>query len=87
MVDGERLRGVHRRVAVSHAGDQHPQSDAGRHTRQGGEIGHCLEGLARPIAVHRLEVVEAPDPVEAQLFGEPDAANELVPWQPLLGDV
>ena len=40
-----------------------------------------------PVAVHRLEVVEAPGAVEAELLGELHAADDLVPRHPLLGDI
>ena len=59
----------------------------GRHPGQRGQRGHALEGLARALAVHRLEVVEAPGAVEPQLLGELHAAHQLVPRHPLLGDV
>ena len=52
-----------------------------------GEGRHPLEGLARAVAVHRLEMVEAPGAVEAELLGELDAADDLVPGQALLGNV
>src|SRR3546814_19549937 len=42
---------------------------------------------ARAVAVQRLEVVEAPGPVEAELLRELDAADHLVPGHPLLSDV
>ena len=51
---------------------------------QRGQRGHALEGLAGPLAVHRLEVVEPPDAVEAQFLGELHPAHELVPRHPLL---
>ena len=87
VVDRERLRGEHRRVPVGHAGDEQAEADARRDAGQRGERGHPLERLARPLAVHRLEVIEAPRAVEAQLLGELDAAHDLVPRHPLLRDI
>ena len=63
--------------------EAHALGDAGPR----GERGHGLEALPRAVAVHRLEVVEAPRTVEAQVFGVPHAADELVPRHPLLGEV
>ena len=54
---------------------------------QGGQRRHALEGLTRALAVHRLEVVEAPDAVEAEVLGEANPAHELVPGHALLRDV
>ena len=81
---GERLGREHRRVPVGHAGDEQAEPDARRHAGQRGERGHALERLARALAVHRLEVVEAPDAVEAQLLGELHPADQLVPRHALL---
>ena len=49
-----------------------------------GQRRHALERLAGPFAVHRLEVVEAPGAVEAELLGELHPAHQLVPRHPLL---
>jgi hypothetical protein len=74
-------------VAVGDPGDQQPEPDAGRLPGQCGEGGHALERLARALAVHGLEVVEPPGPVEAQVLGELGPPDHLVPRHPLLGDV
>jgi hypothetical protein len=87
VVDRERLGGEHRRVPVRRAGDQQAQADARGLPGERGQRGHALEGLARPLAVHRLEVVEAPGPVEAEVLGELHAGDDLVPRHPLLCDV
>ena len=47
----------------------------------------ALEALAGTLSVHRLEVVEAPHAVEAQLLREAGPARELRPGHALLGDV
>ena len=84
VVDGDRLGRQHRRVPVGHAGDEQAEPDARRHAGQCGQRRHALERLARPLAVHRLEVVEAPHAVEAQLLRELHPADELVPRHALL---
>jgi hypothetical protein len=84
VVDGERLGRQHRRVPVGHARDEQTEPDAGRHAGQRGERRHALEGLARPLAVHRLEVVEPPHTVEAQLLRELHPVHELIPRHALL---
>ena len=43
--------------------------------------------LPGPLAIHRHEVIDAPDTVKAQLFGETDASNDLVEFQALLCDI
>ena len=40
-----------------------------------------------PFAIHRLEMVEAPRPVEAELLRELDAADDFVPRHPLLRNI
>ena len=87
VVDGDRLGREHRRMAVGHAGHEQPEPDALGDAAQRGERGDALEALARAVAVHRLEVVEAPDAVEAELVGELRARRDLRPRHPLLGDV
>ena len=87
MVDGDCLCREHRRVPVRRAGDEEPEADARRHPTQCSQRRHALEGLARALAVHGLEVVEAPDAVEAEVLGEANPADELVPGHPLLGDI
>ena len=70
VVDRDGLGREHRRVAVGHAGDEqaeaHPLGDAAPR----GERRVALEALPGAVAVHRLEVVEAPDAVEAEPVGE-----------------
>ena len=66
VVDRDRLRREHRRVAVRHAGDEQPEPDVLGDPAPRGERRHALEALARALAVHGLEVIEAPDPVEAE---------------------
>ena len=46
-----------------------------------------FEALARTLAVHGLEVVEAPQPVEPELVGEPRPRGDLRPRHPLLRNV
>src|SRR3954469_23146265 len=87
MVDGQRLGGEHRRMPVRHPRDQQAEPDARGHAGQRGQRGHALEGLAWPLAVHRLEVVEPPSAVEAEVLREADPSYQLIPWQPLLRDV
>src|SRR4029077_10259439 len=76
-----------RRVPVGHAGDEQPEPDARRRAGQRGEGRHALERLPGAVAVQRLEVVEAPGAVEAEVLGETDPVDDLVPWHPLLCDV
>ena len=71
VVDRDRLGREHRGMAVGHAGDEQAEPDLGREAGQRGERGVALEALARALAVHGLEVVEAPEAVEAELVGEP----------------
>src|SRR5436190_13910334 len=40
-----------------------------------------------PLAVHRLEVIEAPDAVETKLVGKARTGSDFTPRHPLLGDV
>jgi hypothetical protein len=47
----------------------------------------CPRTSARPVAVHRLEVVEPPGAVEAELFAQARSDNELFSFHALLGDV
>src|SRR3546814_3910715 len=77
MVDREGLRSQHGGVPVGDAGDEEAETDPRGHPRERRERGDPLEGLARAVAVHRLEVVEAPGPVEAELLRELDAADHL----------
>ena len=87
VIDGQRLGGVDGRMAVGHPGDEQAEADSGGNTRQGGDVRHALEHLARPVAVHGLEMVEAPNAVEAELFGELRSPHDLVPGHPLRRDV
>ena len=79
VVDGQRLRGEDRRMPVGHARDQQPEPDPRRQAGQRRERRHPLERLARPVAVHRLEMVESPGAVEAELLRQLNPADELVP--------
>ena len=87
VVDGHGLGGEHRGVAVGGAGDEQAEADALGDAGEGGEGGHALEGLARALAVHGLEVVEAPGAVEAEPLGQLHAPDDLVPRHALLGHV
>src|SRR4029453_12971616 len=87
VVHGQGLGREHRRVAVGHPGHQQAQPDPRRQPRQRGQRRDALEHLARPLAVHRLEVVEAPGAVEAEVRGELHAGDDLVPRHPLLRDI
>ena len=73
VVDGDGLGREDRRVPVRHAGDEQPEPDPLGDPAPRGQRRVALEALAGTLAVHRLEVVEAPDPVEAELVGEPHA--------------
>ena len=77
--NGDGLRGEHGRVPVRRPGHEQAESDARRLACERGERGHPLEGLTGPVAVHGLEVVEPPGTVEAEVLGEADAADQLVP--------
>ena len=57
-------------MPVGHAGHEQAEPDVGGDAAPRRERGVALEALARSLAVHRLEVVEAPDAVEAELVGE-----------------
>ena len=54
---------------------------------QGCEGGHPLEAVAWALSIHRLEVVESPDAIEAEVLGEAHALQDLRPLQPLLGHI
>ena len=77
----------HARVAVRHAGDEQAEPDARRGRRERGQRDHALEAVARTLAVHRLEVVEAPRAGEAARFAERVRATSVVPLDPLLRDI
>ena len=51
------------------------------------EGGHPLEAVAWALSIHRLEVVESPDAVEAEVLGEAHALQDLRPLQTLLGHI
>ena len=87
MVDRDGLGRVHRRVPVGHAGDEQPEAHAFGDPAPRRERGVALEALARPLAVHRLEVVEAPDAIEAGVVGKLGARHDLRERNPLLRDV
>ena len=87
VVDGQRFRCEDGRVPVCHARHQQPEADTRRQAGQRRQSRHSLEGLARPVAVHRLEMVESPGAVEAEIFRQPYPAGELIPREALLGDV
>ena len=74
-------------MVVGSSGHEQAQPDARGQAGQRGQRGHALEGLARPVPVHGLEVVEAPDAVEAQLLGQAHPTYQLVPGHALLGDI
>ena len=87
VVDRHRLGRQHRRVAVGRPGHEQTETDARRLPGQRRQRRHPLEGLTGALAVHGLEVVEAPGAVEAEVLGEGDPAGQLVPRDSLLGDV
>ena len=87
VVDRHRLGGEHRGVPVRHAGDEQAEADRGRLSGKARQGGHALEALTRALAVHGLEVVEAPRPLEAQLLGELHPTHDLVPGHALLRDI
>ena len=87
VVDGDGLGREDRRVPVGHAGDEQPEPCALGDAAPCREGGVPFEALTRPVAVHRLEVVETPDAVEPQLVGEAGTGCHLRPRHPLLGDV
>jgi hypothetical protein len=81
------LGGQDRRVSIGHARDQQAQANTTGHTGQGGQGGHPFEAIARSVAVHGHEVIEAPGSVEVEVLNEPGPAHDLVEIHPLLGDV
>ncbi|MEZ5180100.1 MAG: hypothetical protein R2746_17940 [Acidimicrobiales bacterium] len=87
VVDGHGLGGEDRRVAVGHPGHEQAEAHPLGAAAERGEGGVALEALAGALAVHGLEVVEAPDAGEALLLGEPGAGDHLVEGHALLGDV
>ncbi len=66
---------------------EQPEPGPARDPAQRGEGGVALEALAGAAPVHGLEVVEAPDAVEASVVGELRARRQLAPRHPLLGNV
>ncbi len=87
VVDRHRLGREHGRMPVGHSGDEQAEADALGDAAPGREGGVALEALPRAVAVHGLEVVEAPDAVEAEGVGEAGAVGDLAPGHALLGDV
>ena len=87
MVDRDGLGREHRRVPVGQPGHEQAEPDLLGVPGPGREGGHALEALTRAVAVHRLEVVEAPDAVEPEGLGEPHPVDVLRPGHALLGDV
>jgi len=87
VIDGDHLVGEHRRVPVGHSGDEETQPDPRRHPGEDGQGGDAVEGLARSLPVHRLEVIEPPGTVEAEILGEPHPAHHLVEGHPLLSHI
>src|SRR5206468_7098104 len=72
---------------VRHARDEQPEAHAFGDPAPRGECRVPLEALSRSLAVHRLEVIETPDTVEAEVVGKARARRDLAPWHPLLRDV
>jgi hypothetical protein len=68
-------------------GDHESKSDSAGDPAQGRQRRHAFEAVARALAVHGLEVVKAPDAIEAELLGELGARDDLRPLQPLLSEV
>src|SRR5690606_20220882 len=66
---------------------QHAEAHLLGDAAQRRERGVRLEALPRPFAVHRLEVVEAPDAVEAELLGELCPLHHFRERHALLRDV
>jgi hypothetical protein len=87
VVNGDGRRGQDRGVPVGHTGDEQPETYPARRSGQCGEGGHTFEALTRIFAVHRDVVIKSPRAVEAQLFPESDAIDDLVEGHPLLGDI
>ncbi len=87
MVDRQGLGGQHRGMPVGGASDQEAQPYAGGEPAQRRERAHALEGLTRSLAEHGLEVIEAPCTVEAEILGEADPPDQLIPGHPLLRDI
>src|SRR5690242_1425145 len=74
-------------MTVRDAGHEQTEPHACRDRGERGKRRVALEALARSAAVHRLEVIEPPDAVEAEVLGEPRPGRDLRPRHPLLGDV
>jgi hypothetical protein len=87
VVDRDRLRGEQPERAIGEAGDEQTEAHArGDH----GERRHrrvALEALARALAVHGLEVVEAPHAVVAEALGELRAVDDFREGHALRRDV
>ena len=66
VVDGDDLRGEHRRMAVRHAGDERAEPHARGLAREPGQQRPRLERRPLRVRVERLEVVEDPDAVETR---------------------
>jgi hypothetical protein len=74
-------------MPVGGPGDQQPEADPLGCRGQGRQGGHALEAVARSVPVHGHEMIETPCSVEAELFTEAGAVNDLVPFHALLGNV
>src|SRR5689334_16804423 len=74
-------------MPVGDPGDEQAEADVFGRARECRERRHSLEAVARPGAVHRLEVVEAPDAGESEVVREARPRHDLVPVHPLLRDV
>ena len=87
VIDRHRLRREQRRVPVRDTGDEQSEPDARGRGGQCREGRHTFEAVARTLAVHGLEVVEAPGAGEPALFAEPGPGYQVIPVEALLGDV
>src|SRR5262249_58894057 len=87
VIERDALRCEHGRVAVGHP--VHERADAHLFSRGAprGEHRLRLETLPWTLAVHRLEVIEAPHAVEAEALRELHARQVLRPGHALGGDV
>ena len=86
MVDRHDLLRQHRRMAMGVAIDQHADLRPAGFLRERGEQGGRFQAGTVGIGIERHEVVEQPDRIEPQRFGQLPLGNKLGPGVLMLGD-
>ena len=77
VIDGDCFRREHGWMPVGHAGHEQSEANARSDTGKRGERRVSFETLPRSVAVHRLEVIEAPHAVEAEALGKTRSRGDL----------